>query len=295
MVCLLPIELGETRFLKQFASYTPKQIECFFEKIKSNLIRPPETIHHARNKVILWIDRCHNKQNLHDLVKFYKIGISTAKGFFQEVEEAILKTFRKSNIISFPSEEQKIKMVEILKQRDVPMPHIIFTLDGKHARCTGMKHNERLSWKFHWKPCFNCLFVIERVFGTVCAFNLDASAKKHDITVLRDSAFIQNVDEVLNGWFTLADSGYIGIEHDTNLIIPAPKLNSDKRKLCSQLFWRAFKDARNDSERIFAHVFYNKFPLLGNWPGKGENAFKEWCSSVLCCIILYNYFKVYTQ
>ena len=175
------------------------------------------------------------------------------------------------------------------------MPNILYTLDGKHARCTGMKHIKRLSWKFHFKPCFNCLFIVERVFGTVCAFNLDESAKKHDITVLRESEFIQNVEEILNGWFILADNGYAGIQKDTNgLIIPAPKLDSKKRKILSNAFWKAFRDARNDSERIFGHVFYNKFPLLGNWTGKSKHTFVEWASSLVCCIIVYNYFKIHS-
>ena len=289
------IELGKKGFQRQFAGYNPQQIQHFFDKLKKNLIREKETKNHARNKLLMWIDRNHNKQYWHDLCNNYKIGISTAKGYVKHVEQAIFKTFRDSDIISFPSTEQRKKMVQILKQRGAPMPNILLTLDGKHARCTGLRYTERLSWKFHWKPCFNCLFIVERVFGTVCAFNLDESAKKHDITVLRESDFLQNVEEILNGWYILADNGYEGIQKETNLIIPAPKLDCKKRKRLPHAFWKAFRDARNDSERIFGHVFYNKFPLLGNWPGKSKNTFVEWCSSLVCCIILYNYFKIHSS
>ena len=288
-------EMSIKGFMTQFAGYSPQQIQHFFDKIKSNLIRPRETVDHARNKVLLWLDRNHNKPKWHHIARSYKIGASTAKGFVKDVERAIFSTFKNTNIISFPTKKQREKMVQILKQKQVPLPHELFTLDGKHARCTGMQKIERLSWKFHWKPCFNCLFIIERALGTVCAFNLDKSARKHDITILRESEFYQNVEEVLDGWFILADNGYQGIEKDTSeLIISAPKLDSKKRKILPQLFWKAFRDARNDSERIFAHVFYNKFPLLGDWPGKSKNTFVEWSSSVVCCIIFYNYFKIHS-
>lgn len=131
--------------------------------------------------------------------------------------------------------------------------------------------------------------------GSVCAFNLDESVKKHDITILRESEFYQNVEEILNGWYVLTDNGYQGIERDTNnLIISAPKPTDKRRNLLPQSFWKAFRDARNDVERKFAHVFYNKFALLGNWPGKSKNTFNEWASSVICCIIMYNYFKLHT-
>ena len=287
-------EWGNERFSKQFAGYSSKQIQHFFKKIQSHLIRVRETQFHARNKLLLWIDRNHNKQNWNALSTSYMIGISTAKQYTKQVEQAIFKAFKDSNIISFPTAAQREKMVKILKQRDAPLPHILFTLDGKHARCRGMQFIERLSWKFHWKPCFNCLFIIDRTLGTVCAFNLDQSTKKHDITVLRDSDFMQNVEEILNGWYVLADNGYAGIQKQSSLIVPAPKLSSKKRKIYPPSFWKAFRDARNDSERIFGHVFYNKFPLLGDWPGKSKNTFVEWASSVVCCIILYNYFKIHS-
>ena len=96
-------QLEKKKFMKHFAGYSATQVDHFFNKIQEHLIRHKETKQHARNKLLLWIDKCHNKQRLHDLVKFYQIGISTAKRFFQDVQHAILK----SNIISFPSEEQR--------------------------------------------------------------------------------------------------------------------------------------------------------------------------------------------
>ena len=292
-------KLKVTGFSRKFAGFYPHELDFFFEQIKSKAIRPRETVFHARNKLLLWIDRNHNKLSWNQVAADYQIGVATGKGYVTDVENAILNAFENSNIISFPSEDNKIKMVEILKKKKAHMPNALFTLDGKHARCTGKQHSERLSWKYRWQPCFNCLFVIERVFGTVCAFNLDHEAKKHDITILRESTFFQNIDEELNGWTILADKGYIGIE--TDLIAPAHKRESRKRKEFNKAtkncksFWKAFNDARNDSERAFAQFFYNKFPLLGNWPGKSKNTFNEWARSVVCCIVLYNSIRMKNQ
>ena len=284
--------LKASAFACKFAGYYPHELIHFFEQIKSHAIKPRETMFHARNKLLLWLDRNHNKLSWDQISRNYHIGVSTGKGFIQDLENAILRAFQDSNIISFPSEEHKKKMVQILKKRKAHMPHALFTLDGKHARCTGKQHSERLSWKYRWQPCFNCLFVIERVFGTVCAFNLDKEAKKHDITILRESSFFQNVEQQLDGWLVLADKGYIGIESE--LIAPAHKRESKKRKEFNRTnkycktFWKSFNDARNDSERQFSHFFYNKFSLLGNWPGKSKKTFNEWARSVICCLILYN-------
>ena len=292
-------KLQITGFVKKFGGFLPNEISKFFEKIQMNAIKQRETCQHARNKLLVWLDRNHNKLKWDQIAHEYCIGASTAKGYITDIEDAILRTFENTNIISFPSERNKQKMVEILKNKKSHMPHVLFTLDGKHARCNGKTHTERLSWKYRWQPCFNCLFVIERVFGTVCAFNLDKEARKHDITILRESAFFQNVDEKLEGWIVLADKGYIGIE--TQLIAPAHKRKSKKRKAFNEAtkncktFWKEFNDARNDSERQFAQFFYNKFPLLGNWPGKSKNTFNEWARSVICCIVLYNSTRLLKQ
>ena len=117
-------------------------------------------------------------------------------------------------------------MVEILKKKKVPMPSAVFSLDGKDALCQGQSHPERLSYKYRFLPCFSALFVIERVFGTVCAFNLDPSGKKHDVNVLRESFFYQHLDEIQQGWLVLADKGYT----NEKVIVAAVKKNDRRRK-----------------------------------------------------------------
>ena len=176
-------KLNSCGFTSKFAGYSPSEVAHFFEKIQANAVKERETVYHARNKILLWLDRNHSKLSWNQVASEYHIGVSTGRGYVKDIETAILKTFKDTKIISFPSEQNKQKMVQILKMKKAHMPNVIFTLDGKHARCTGKLHEERLSWKYRWQPCFNCLFVIERVFGTVCAFNLDQEAKKHGITI----------------------------------------------------------------------------------------------------------------
>ena len=124
-------------------------------------------------------------------------------------------------------------------------------------------------------------------------------AKKHDITILRESTFFQTIDHELGAWIVLADKGYVGIE--TELIAPALKDSSKKRKKFNetvnhhQTFWKAFNDARNDSERQFAQFFYNRFKILGNWPGRSKDTFNEWARCVVCCIILFNSSRLRNQ
>ena len=115
--------------------------------------------------------------------------------------------------------------------------------------------------------------MIERVFGTVCAFNMDKALSKHDITVLRESQFFRNIDEIMDGWIVMADKGYVGAK---NKHLAAAMKNKDVRKAWySKQFWKMFNGARGDSERVFAHFFYNKFTQLSKWPGKGSNSFSD--------------------
>ena len=91
----------------------------------------------------------------------------------------------------------------------------LYTLDEKHALCTGRNVAERHNFKYRWLPCYKVLFLTERVFGTVCAFDMDEAASKHDSTVLRDSKFLRDADGILDGWMVMADKGYTGSKTST--------------------------------------------------------------------------------
>ena len=285
-------ELTKEDFCSKFGGYSACDIEWFFNTIYKHALRPKETFVHCRNKLLLWLDKIHNCLSYKQIRFNYKIGIKTALSHIEDILKAIIKSYKNKDVVTFPTQKQRVQMVQILKQKNAPMPHAIFTLDGSHARCTGRNTTERLSHKYHWLPCFNVLFVIERVFYTICAFNLDKSARKHDLTVLRESWFYQNLDEIMNGWIILADKGYIGVQH-SKCIAAVLKKGMTGRKHFSKNYWHQMNAARADSERVFADFFYNKFTQLGAWKGKSKETFVEWSLNVICAIILYNVQKIH--
>ena len=286
-------ELDDKAFKSIFAGYTAKQIDWFFAKIKQNLIRPKESECHARNKLLLWLDKLHNCLSGQQMRTKYQIGITTAYSHVLDVLKATFTTFSGQNVIHFPSETMKKRMVKMLKKKNSPMPDALFAIDGSHARCTGRQFKERLSHKYKWLPCFNVTFIIERVLGTVCAFNIDASASKHDLTVLREAWFYNHIDEIMDGWIILADKGYVGVEKETSCIAAVLKKKSKGRSKLSKDYWYKMNVARSDVERIFAHFFHNKFAQLGRWPGKSKTTFLDFSANVTCCIILYNMVKLH--
>ena len=267
--------------------YNLRQVNVLFAKIKVQLMRPRETEVHARNKVIMWLDRLHNRLGWIEIKKDYRISTASAKIYVDNVLNAITVTFAGTNIISFPNENERKVIVDILKLRGAALPTAIFSFDGKHCRVLGQGRYERLSHKFKFRPCFNALFIIERAFKTVCAFNLDSEAKKHDVKMLYESAFYYKLDKILNGWICLADKAYV----NEQLIAAGLKNNNKHKKLYSKSFWLKFNKARGDSEYAFAHFFVNKFKILSNWPGKSADTFDDWALNVTCSIIVYNFFK----
>ena len=284
-------KLGETKFKNKHGGCSAADVEFIWQKIQEHVIRPRESFFHARNKLLMWLDKIHNDLSFEQISTSYHIGVATAVEYIQDLLPGMIEGYRDSNIISFYTEEQRMRMMQINKRRGLKMANALFTMDGKHAKCRGLHIPERRSPKYDCHiPCFTALFVIERTFGTICAYNVDQECTKHDITVLRESAWYQNLMELTNGWIIMADKGYVG-PLATN-IAAAHKRNSKRRHQWPLLFWKEMSKARCDSERIFSHFFVNKFKQLGNWPGKGKKSFKKWALNVTCAIIVYNEVKL---
>ena len=238
------------------------------------------------------MDKLHNCLTYQEIKEKYQIGITTAKSHIDDVLKAILSSFENENVVTFPSKQQREQMVKILKVKGVPVPDVLFAADGCHTRCTGRKIKERISKKYNWLPCFTVTFIMERVLGTICAFNVDQAATKHDIRVLRESWFYQNLNELMDGWIILADKGYVGVHKDgINCIAAVLRDNMKARKKFSKQYWQSVNIARSDVERIFGDFFYNKFTQLGQWPGKSKKTFTDFSANVICAVILYNIIK----
>ena len=220
--------LGPEKFSNKYAGCSAQDVRFIWSKIHQHVIRPRETFVHSRNKLLLWLDKLHNDLNWDHISKAYKIGVATAIEYVKDLLQGIIKAYEGSDIISFYSEDTRLRMIEINKQRGVRMANALFTMDGKHAKCRGLNIPERRSKKYNNHiPCFTALFVIERTFGTICAYNVDQECTKHDITVLRESSWYQNLLELTNGWIIMADKGYVG-DNPRN-IAATFKRNSNRR------------------------------------------------------------------
>ena len=284
-------ELGPFAFTNKFAGCSPADVVFIWRKIRKHVIRPRETEVHARNKLLMWLDKLHNDLSWNQVKVSYQIGKATAIQYVNDdLLPGMLTAYEGSDIISFQNEQVRRRMMAVNKKRGKSMAHALYTMDGKHVRCLGSHIKVRMSHKHKFKPCFNCLFVIERTFGTVCAYNLDECATKHDLTMLRQSSWYQNLIELTDGWIIMADKGYVGVNFPT--IAPCLKKNDKRKKLYSHDFWFNLQTARSDSERVFAQFFVNKYKQLAYWPGKGPNAFRNWAMNVTCGIIVYNEFKL---
>ena len=283
--------LGKDRFQSKYAGCSQSDIDFFWEKIERHVIRPRESKIHARNKLLLWLDKVHNDLSWRQVSDSYQIGVATAIQYVHNLLAGFIKAYKGTDVISFPNAPQRMRMVSANKQRGKHMPHALYTMDGKHARCRGSTFPERMSPKYKGKHAYyNCLFLVERCFGTICAYNLDEASTKHDLDVLRESAWFQNLEQLADGWIIMCDKGYVGVEA-LNVAATA-RMNMGVRKQYSPHFWRELQLARGDSERIFSHFFVNKFKQLSNWSGKGPKSFRDWALNVTCGIIVYNELKL---
>ena len=121
----------------------------------------------------------HSKLSWKKVAELYHISDSTAIEYVDNLCRGMIESYKDSNIVSFPSEQQRQHMMKLNKMRGKPMAHAIYSMDGKHARydsqffrqqmhfnntmfrCEGIHIKHRLSHKYHFFPCFNALFVSE--------------------------------------------------------------------------------------------------------------------------------------
>ena len=275
------LELGPTQFASKHGGFTKTDILYIWSKIRDDVMRPLETEVHGRNKILVWMDKLHNKLTWKQISRNYHISESNAIIFMDDLTEGIIEAYKDSNIISFPSKEEQQEMNKLLAMANKPMPNCSLNLDGKHARCKGLRKFERLSAKFNFhQACFNVLFVTERVFGTVCCLTLDKSAHKADIRVLRESTWFQELEQLTHGGIIMADKGYVGIE--SSCIAAQQKKGMKMRSKFPSSFWSEMSKARSTCERVFSHIFVNKWPQLSMFFASEDKLFHDYI--VLLCL-----------
>ena len=206
LLVILEKKMSLRKFKARFI-HTPSEVRWFFKMIQARAVRPLETPAHARNKLLLYLDRFHNCLSGEQMSDKYQIGCKTAYDHCSDIVQAILSTYADKNPISFPTMQERPQMVSILKLKKRPAPTALFSVDGSDLRCTGRHIAERRSRKYRWLPCFKITAVIERVLGTVCAVNVEPASTVHDIKTLRQAAFFQDIEKTMSGWIILSDKG----------------------------------------------------------------------------------------
>lgn len=206
LLSILEARMSMRKFKARFI-HTPSEIRWFFDTIKENAVRPLETMHHSRNKFLLFLDRVHNCLSGEEMSDKFRIGCKTAYDHCAEITKAILLTYGpNTDVISFPTMLERKKMSDILRVQNRPIPSALFAVDGSDTRCTGRHINERLSFKYgHHLPCFKVTFIGDRLLGSVCAVNIEPASTMHDIKTLRRSVWFQSIEKTMNGSIILAD------------------------------------------------------------------------------------------
>ena len=137
------------RFKARFI-YSPQKLRWFFSTIEHNAIKPKETMHHARNRFLIFCDKLHNSLSGPEMADKYSIGIATAFNHVWDILCAILKSYKQADAVSFPGKKERVLMEQILKQKGEKCPSAIFAVDGSHLRCMGRNIAERRSKKYNW-------------------------------------------------------------------------------------------------------------------------------------------------
>ena len=75
------LELGDLEFSRKFCGYSADEKNFLWDKIKCNATKPKETNVHARNKLLLWLDKLHNNLKWKEIKLQYKIGTVTAMNY----------------------------------------------------------------------------------------------------------------------------------------------------------------------------------------------------------------------
>ena len=286
---------SEAVFKRRYCGYTPKEVEYFFNTFADKFNKPNATRLHSRNKLLLWLDFLKGtvSPNHPDKISKWKIKSSTQFSFVREVTQTIVEAYENSDVLSLPDDRTRKMMQECIQMDPTKaLSNVLFVLDGAHKRCKGHKHRESLSWKYKWLPCYNIMFVVERVTGTIVAFTLHPHTMYHtDTTMLESSDFAEKYRAEWGP--VLVDSGYAN--NARFAAIPGKKKHQHLKTIYSKQFFRKMKRSRMIVEQTFGIFFTSKFPRLGHWQGTGKYAFSEWSDNVVAAMILFNVMKRYRK
>ena len=284
---------NEKLWKQKYGCYEPSDIKKFFKEIKNQFIKPKDTPVKSLNKLLIWIHFLHTNSSLGEFAKQWQINQQTVINYVIDVVLAILLTYKHDKgILGMPTEHQQHLMNKILINTNQEFVESLFYLDGTHKLTVGRNDRNKRSWKYKWKPAWSHLFVIDRIFGIITAVNTGNPAWKHDLTVLKESDFGVNFDNLINElYYCLGDNAYFSFKHKQ--FCAMPKKTSYLYKLLDKKFLYNHKKCRVEVEHFFARFFINQNLRLNRWTLKGKNSLKLLNCNLICAIILWNQTRIW--
>ena len=277
----------------RYGSFKPEDIKRFYNEVKKQFIKIKDTPIKKMNKLLMWINFLHSTSTLGEFCQNWCICQQTVMNYVNDVNVAILLTYKNDDgIINSPTIKMQHLMKEILRNKNETMIDALLYLDGTHKLTVGRNDKNKRSWKYHWRAAWSHLFVIDRIFGMINAVNVGNPACKHDITVLKESNFGINFDNILNDmYYCLGDNAYYGF--NKKQFAAMPKQTSYQYKLLDSKFMYEHKKCRASVEHFFAKFFINQNIRLNYWTMKGKKSLPLLNCTLICAIILWNQIKIW--
>eukprot|EP01083_Nonionella_stella_P178198 628864_1 len=147
----------------------------FLIQIWSGFIKPRETYIFCRNKLMLFLNylKTKNKPSAPDMQDHWQLFDSTIRSHINDVIDAITRSYNDTDIISVPDrDDQKLLSWTLQMDPSKKFSIILFALDGSHKKCRGRNDTLLLSWKYSRMPCFNIMYVVDRVTEQIVVFDI---------------------------------------------------------------------------------------------------------------------------
>jgi len=287
------MHFNKKSWTKRYGTYTPKEVKKFYQEIKNGFLKPRDTPLKKMNKILLWINFLHSKSTIPEFCEKWNVKEGSVKNYVLDVLIAILISYYDDyGIIGVPNKNQQHIMNKILHNTNSDLKNAILYLDGTHKLTVGRNDVNKRSWKFHWRAAYSHLFVVDRIFGVIVAANVGNPSRKHDCTILKESTFGINFDQMLTElYYCLGDNAYYNFKKEQ--FAAMPKKTSHMYHFLDKNFMYKHKKCRVTVEHTFAKFFINQHTRLNEWTFKGPKALALLNCNLICAIILWNQARIW--
>ena len=291
-----------------FGYATPEMILKLFYAIRNFFPTKKDSDVMKLNKIVFWCAHWHAKPMPKQIMRrlwsggeginnMKKYSATTLDNYLMHVSIAIDRAFPDEKIFCFPSEAEKLRMIEILKLRRAPLPNALFAVDNKCTRTLGKTRKENLCWKFKFRPGFNNMFVRDRVLGFFCYIDVGHPGSRNDVRIFKESALFSKLGEAIGPTAVmLADAAFVlnnTIVQKYVLAIPSKRKHPQLYAQAKESFWDKAKQSRNFIEQDFGILFVSQWPGIESWNGHGEQSEKPYKQHLTSICKADNFFRRY--